>query len=417
MWKYQCKRHLLLILAGMFAGMFLFHNIGVTQVAQMVEMFEDSPEVLAVLKADYMPYIASALYGGGIVNTFLLIFYLMQRYNAMMLLFALIILNPLMDIALYVGVMGLIPVIFICIYGMLSVPNRGKHKNFEKNKVNSISEIERVYRLHHAFHDEYESMAKKIWLSNLAVSTIYTLGVLGMVIIILYVDDFAVMLIAVLIYTVILFGMIRKRNEIMKPIIALLYDSCDPEACASVIFMLAKKSHAKKNVPLGQYLAQCMIYLNDPHLAIDVLVCTKRNNVNAMLPYHSIMAYANYLLGDESEVKRHYEECDKLAIKGVNTPLGAIKQQYLESISNKLDLMHQDFNKARKFYIGALEMTTFEFQRIDFKYYLGLIAFVNKEYMEARSQFSYVASRGKGMYFTEKAENFLAMIEKLDQEV
>ena len=116
-------------------------------------------------------------------------------------------------------------------------------------------------------------------------------------------------------------------------------------------------------------------------------------------------------------MKRHYEECDKLAIKGVNTPLGAIKQQYLESISNKLDLMHQDFNKARKFYIGALEMTTFEFQRIDFKYYLGLIAFVNKEYMEARSQFSYVASRGKGMYFTEKAENFLAMIEKLDQEV
>lgn len=416
MWKYQCKRHLLLVLGGMLVGVVLFHDVSVAALAHVMESFKDYPEVIGYLKADYMPYIASLLYGGGMVNAFLLIYYLMQRYNAMLLLLALLILNPLMDAAFYIGVIGLFPCIAVCIYGILTMPNHGKHKAFEKNQVNTVTEIERVYRLHHTYREEYEAMAKKVWLTNLAVSAIYALGVFGMVMIILYVEEFSIMLIAVVLYTFILFGMIRKRNEIMQPIISLLYESCDPEACASVIFALARRSYARRSFPLGQYLAQCMIYLNDPHLAIDVLACTKHTNVNTMLPYHSIMAYANYLLGDESEVRRHYEQCEAIAIKGMNSPLAAIKQQYLESISNKLDLMKQDFDKSRKFYTNAIEMTTFEFQRIDFKYYLGLIAFVQKEYMEARSQFSYVAARGNGLYFVEKAKNFLEMIEKLDQD-
>lgn len=416
MWKYQCKKHLLFVLGGMLVGLVLFHDISVAALANVMESFQDYPDVIRILKAEYIPYVASALYAGGMVNAFLLIYYLMQRYNAMILLLALLILNPLMDIAFYVGVIGLLPSIGVCIYGILTIPNRGNHKMFEKNQTSTVSEIERVYRLHHTYREEYDAMAKKVWVSNLAVSLIYALGVFGMVMILLYVEDFTIMMISVFLYTIVLFGMIRKRNEIMQPVISLLYENCDPQACASVIFALAKKSHARKSIPLGQYLAQCMIYLNDPHLAIDVLTCTKHNNVSTMLPYHSIMAYANYLLGDESEVRRHYDQCEALAVKGMNSPLAAIKQQYLDSIQNKLDLMKQDFGKARTFYTAALEVTTFEFQRIDFKYYLGLMAFVQKEYMEARSQFSYVVSRGNGLYFVEKAKNFLEIIEKLDQE-
>lgn len=416
MWKYQCKRHLIAVLIGMVVGLILFHDISKTMIidvlAQVQAQGVNDPEMVAIMKSDTMIYVMSMLCGGGMINTFLLIYYLMQRFNPLVLFLAMIFINPVVDIALAIGVLGLIPAIIVCIYGILTTPNRGKHKQFEKNQVTSVSEIERVYRLHHAYMDEYEDMAKRLFMTNISITILYALGVTALILS-FYVDNYAISMAVLFVFIIILFYVIKKKNENVQPIIALLYEQCHPEACASAIFALAKKMHAKKNFPLGQYLAQCMIYMNDPHLAIDVLACTKRNNVNLTMAYHSIMAYANYQLGDESEVRRHYDECEKLNVRGVNSPLAMVKQQYLQSIENKLNLMNKDFDKARTFYQQVLETTSMEFQKVDFRYYLGLIAFVQEDIWEAKTQFEYVTAHGNGMYFVEKARKFLMMIDQI----
>lgn len=416
MWKYQCKRHLIAVLIGMVVGLFVFHDISKAMIpqsiAQLAEMGFNSAELTATMKNDTMIYVMSMLFGGGMINTFLLIYYLMQRFNPLVLFLAMIFINPVVDIALLVGVIGLIPAIIVCIYGILTTPNRGKHKQFEKVQVSSVSEIERVYRLHHAYLDEYEGMAKRLFMTNISITVLYALGVLTLILS-FNIDNYAISMMVLFAYIIILFYVIKKKNENVQPIVALLYEQCNPEACASAIFALAKKMHAKKNFPLGQYLAQCMIYMNDPHLAIDVLACTKRNNVNLTMAYHSIMAYANYQLGDESEVRRHYDECEKLNVRGVNSPLAMVKQQYLQSIENKLNLMDKDFEKSRTFYQQALDTTTMEFQKVDFRYYLGLIAFVQEDIWEAKTQFDYVTAHGNGMYFVEKARKFLMMIDQI----
>lgn len=416
MWKYQCKRHLIAVLIGMAVGLFVFHDISKTMIvdviAQLGEQGITDAEMIATMKSDTMIYVMSMLCGGGMVNTFLLIYYLMQRFNPLVLFLAMIFINPVVDIAMAIGVIGLIPAIFVCIYGILTTPNRGKHKQFEKNQVTSVTEIERVYRLHHTYLDEYEGLAKRLFITNISITCLYALGVLTLILS-FNINNYAISMMVLIVYIIILFYVIKKKNENVQPIISLLYEQCNPEACASAIFALSKKMHAKKNFPLGQYLAQCMIYLNDPHLAIDVLACTKRNNVNLTMAYHSIMAYANYQLGDESEVRRHYDECEKLNVRGVNSPLAMIKQQYLQSIENKLNLMDKEFDKARTFYQQALNTTTMEFQKVDFHYYLGLIAFVEEDIWEAKTQFEYVTQHGNGMYFIEKARKFLIMIDQI----
>lgn len=420
MWKYQCKKHLLFVLGGMVVGLFLFHDMSVQMIAEALKqtssMVTVDKEVLAIMSSREVAYIMSILYGGGMVNAILLLYYALQRFNPWVLLIAMMLFGSLFSYILAIGILGVIPSIIVCIYGMLSIPNRGNHKAFEKSQQTTVSEIERVYRLHHAYMDSYEEMAKKMFMSNVAITLMYALGAAAMIMILLYVEDTLIMIVSFVAYAMLMIGMIRKRNEIVQPVVALLYEDCNPEACASVIFALAKKMHAKKNFPLGQYLAQCMIYLNDPHLAIDVLTCTKHTNTNTLLPYHSIMAYANYQLGDVSEVRRHYEECEKLQIRGMNSPLAMVKQQYLESIQNKLDLMEKEFSKSRSFYQNALDTTTMEFQKVDFHYYLGLIAFVEEDVWEAKNQFEYVTAHGKGMYFVEKARKFLAMIDQMQPE-
>ena len=70
----------------------------------------------------------------------------------------------------------------------------------------------------------------------------------------------------------------NEKCMMLQPIVSLLYDQCDPLACASAIFALAHKSHRKKNFPLIQQMAQCMIYLDDPHLAIDIMASGNMQN-------------------------------------------------------------------------------------------------------------------------------------------
>lgn len=412
MWKYECKRHLLYITMGVVIGALIFGVLGWQREA-LISTMEMVTKDKTILNNPALPYLTGALAIGGLVNGLLLTFQLMQRFNINYLIFMMIFFLA-SELIIMAGVFLLLPAYVVCIYGWLTVPNRSKKRMLDKNSVSGVQEVERVYRLHHHFDESSEIYGKNAWSIMLRVNILYFSGILALFLVLLYVDDLFIVMAAGLLYMVLFFQLTKYKNKALQPIISLLYDHCDPEACASAIFALAKKAHKKKNFPLTQQLAQCMVYLNDPHLAIDVLVTSTQTRNGFLYPYHTLMAYAYYQLGDESMVKHHLEECEKSGKGGMAGPMGMFRQQALESIQNKLNLMQQDFRKAQTFYRQSLQNGGMMFQQVDAHYYLGLMAFVEQDLREAETHFRFVQEYGNHMYFKEKADTFMKTIETLE---
>lgn len=409
MWKYQCKKHLGILGVTFVIGAILFGAMGYQR--ELLELYVRQYNMQDVVaQVPYIYYLAGGLTVSAIANGLLILTYLIQKFNVPFFAVILVMFVAFEVIAV-AGMLLLLPAIIICIIGWMTIPNRGKHKELSKDSVTTVAEVERVYRLHHSYLNEYEEMGKKAWSFMMKMNTVYALGLVGIVLVILYVQEFTIVLIAMMMYSILFFQLTKRKNQALQPIVSLLYNECKPEACASAIFAFAKKSRKKKTFPLPQHLAQCMIYLNDPHLAIDVLATCNQSKGNFIFAYHSLMAYAYYQLGDESMVKYHYEQCDSATSRVNNGPMLVIKQQCLEGIQNKLDLMNQDFNRARTFYQKSLPNVGFEFQRVDFRYFLGLIAFVDRDLEEAKSQFDYVVKHGGTIFYVEKAQSFLKSID------
>lgn len=68
----------------------------------------------------------------------------------------------------------------------------------------------------------------------------------------------------------------RLRAQSVLPIEGLLYDQCDPLACASAILVYSKRGH-RLNLKMNLLFAQCLLFLDDPQLAMDALVLMRRN--------------------------------------------------------------------------------------------------------------------------------------------
>lgn len=413
MWKYQCKKHLVILLLTLVFGAVLFGPMAYQREYIDTLIRQSVPVEMAAefMKTEWVYYLLGALTISGLANGLMILTYVVQRFHIpFFIVFFLLMLGGIPIIEM-IGTICVIPAIFVCIYGMLTIPNRGKRKEFVKDKVTNVAEVERVYRLHHAYLSEYESLGKKIAGAHLKMNLLYAVGLVAVILVILYVEDILIVFLAMMMYSALCFQLTRRKQQALQPIISLLYDECNPQACASAIFAYAKQSRRKRSFPMPQHLAQCMIYLNDPHLAIDVLAINPQNRGSFIFAYHSLMAYAYYQLGDSSMVKYHYDECEKAGQKVSNGPIQMIKTQCLEGIQNKLDLMNQDFERSRSFYEKAMPSVGFEFQRVDFKYYLGLIAFVEKDLVEAERCFRYVIEHGGSIYYVEKAQSFMQTIE------
>ncbi|MEG0735863.1 hypothetical protein [Amedibacillus sp. YH-ame10] len=410
MWKYQCKKHLGWLLGAAVFGAIMFGWLYADYANEVIKQAAEMAKQPEILEMKFLPFFVGALLGASAANGLLLTTYALQRFN-LSFFFMYLIIFALFSVMVVVGMVLLLPAIGVCVYGWLSIPNRGRRNDLRKNAVSSVAEVERVYRLHHTYHEEYEEMAKKAWDYTLRMNLLYIISILAIFVVIMWINDMIVMMLAFVIYALTFFQLSRRKALAVQPIISLLYDQCDPEACASAIFALAKKSRKKKSFPLPQYLAQCMIYLNDPHLAADVMVTCERNKNAMMFPYYSVMSYAYYQLGDESMVKFQLDECEKSSVRMQNGPMGLMRTQCIQGIQNKLDLMNQDFGKTRTYYEEALKTSIYEFQKVDSHYYLGLIAFVNRDFEEAENHFRYVNNHGSKMYFVEKAVGFLKTIE------
>lgn len=412
MWKYECKRHLLYVGLGMLVGALIFGLLGWQQefVQEMLKTVTDNKEILT---DPYLPYMFGALMVGSLVNGMLLLFAIIRHFNLNFLFVAI----ALMLFGSYIGVFGffaLLPTIVVCLYGWATIPNRKEHNELTKNASNAVKEAERIYRLHHVYDEANEELGDRAWKIMLRVNILYFLGIVGLFLILLYVEDFMIVMLAGLIFMGLFYQLTKYKNSALQPIISLLYDQCDPEACATAIFALARKAHKKKTFPLTQQLAQCMIYLNDPHLAIDILAIGNTNRHGIVYPYYTLMGYAYYLLGDQSMVEHQKNECERLGGKANTTgPMGLFRQQAIESINTKLLLMNQEFDQAKLYYQRASEVKGMAFQEVDTNYYLGLISFVQQEFYQAQTHFEFVSQHGNKIYFKQKADEFLATIETL----
>ncbi|MEG2800880.1 MAG: hypothetical protein RR890_03070 [Longicatena sp.] len=408
MWKFQCKKQLGVILVGFIFGAILFGAFGYQR--ELILDLMNKMSMAQLSKEAYIPYLLGGITIAGAVNGFMLTMYFIQRFNINYMFVIIIFFFGGFSFIAPIGAILLLPTVAVCIFGWLTIPNRGNHKALEKNEVTSVAEVERVYRLHHRYVNDYDDLAKKVWNYTLRMNVVYAVGLIVMFFAIFYVEDLFLMFLVFVCYAVMFIQLTKRKAMALEPIIALLYDECNPEACASAIFALAKFSKKKKTFPLPQHLAQCMIYLNDPHLAVDVLVTCQKDKVANMFPYYSLMAYAYYQLGDASMVQLQFDECEKNSARNVNGPIGMLRSQCLDGISNKLEIMNKEFGKARRYFEANVNTTPYEFQKVDFHYYLGLIAFVDHDLDEAQRKFDYVKQHGNQMYFVEKANKFLQMI-------
>lgn len=418
MWKYECKRNLTYVIVGAFVGAIIFGVLG-WQRDFFTEVFLSTAEQMGIENAQtiinpMMFYVFGAMFIGGLVNGMLLLFQFVNRFHINPLIVMMIFMIG-SEVIVGIGTLLLIPSVIVYIYGWLTIPNRKQQKELHKNAVTTVKEAERVYRLHHIYDEKNEEYATSAWNIIRRVNILYFAGVIAFLLLILYVENIGIVMVGGVIFMMLFFQLTRYKNTALQPIISLLYDQCDPEACATAIFSLAKKSHKKKNFHLTQQLAQALIYLNDPHLAVDVLVTgPQTRNIN-IYPYHTLMAYAYYQLGDEGMVKHHYSECEKNKDTKPNSPAAIFCTQALESIQNKIDLMDQNFSKAKSFYEKVLKSTPLQFQLVDAHYYLGLIAFVEHDLYEAEVHFTYVQEHGNKMYFKQKADSFMETITSLKE--
>ena len=102
--------------------------------------------------------------------------------------------------------------------------------------------------------------------------SVYTLGVIAALCVLFFVQNFVV-LVLLLVFLFMSFNYLMRffANSLM-PIRLLLYQNCDPEACASAIIYYSTNRNGKVKLKNRILLAQALIYMDDPQLAMDVLI-------------------------------------------------------------------------------------------------------------------------------------------------
>ncbi|MBB5183575.1 hypothetical protein [Catenisphaera adipataccumulans] len=425
MWKYRCKSHLITLLISFAGGVLLmalalhanldsyrelvnmvintYEQSGVNQLtsaqsAAMSKYLMAHPEIF---------YIVSGLSISGFFNLILLAQWLMSQYNVhpLVILF-LVFLVP--DLMFMIGAILVIPMIIVCIYGMVTL-RTSVQSDFRKASLTAENEILKVYRLHHEFREDVKPIVDEVRHTERRVTAIYALGVVAVIVVTVMISNFWVLLIAFLFFMFAFNYLLHYRANAVIPMAALLYEQCDPEACASAVFLYSKRGRRLK-LRQQTLLAQSLIYLDDAELAQDVLITYPRKDQASMLQYWSLMAYVDYLLKDDDALQRCKEEAAKIQLRYGRTGV-MIQSEELRSIQNKIDLMNGELNVCRKYYLEAYRKAKFPFQRVDASYYIGLISFVEEDYPLAKMYFEKVTELGNKMSFVKRAQKYLEKIQ------
>lgn len=423
MWKYRCKSHLIAMSVAFVVGLALSAVVFSSGVDLNSDMFSSAlsqapgvntealNQVLAYLQNNmWILYLGDALLISGIINIIYIGQYVTARFNiSPWIIMFLIFFLP--EYMIYIGTLLVIPAFIVCIYGMLSLRSSISKERREFNFSND-DELVRMYKIHHNLDESYKELAKTCRKNVRKLNGIYALGIVALLVILILINNMLLLAVLLMFYLFAFNLVLRYRAVSLLPITKLLYEDCDPEACASAIIYYCTNSKGHTRLKQHTLLAQCLIYLNDPELAQDVLISYPRKDAASSLQYWSLMSYIDYMLKDEDGLARCKEEAQSIRLHYGRAGI-MIQSEEMAAIENKIHLMDGDFNTCKKYYLQGLQRANFPFQQVDSCYYIALISFVEEDYKLARMYFEKVLEIGNRMYFVEKAKNYLAKIDKI----
>lgn len=368
-------------------------------------------QVLTYLQNNiWILYLGDALLISGIINIIYIGQYVTARFNiSPWIIMFLIFFLP--EYMIYIGTLLVIPAFIVCIYGMLSLRSSISKERREFNFSND-DELVRMYKIHHNLDESYKELAKTCRKNVRKLNGIYALGIVALLVILILINNMLLLAVLLMFYLFAFNLVLRYRAVSLLPITRLLYEDCDPEACASAIIYYCTNSKGHTRLKQHTLLTQCLIYLNDPELAQDVLISYPRKDAASSLQYWSLMSYIDYMLKDEDGLSRCKEEAQSIRLHYGRAGI-MIQSEEMAAIENKIHLMDGDFNTCKKYYLQGLQRANFPFQQVDSCYYIALISFVEEDYKLARMYFEKVLEIGNRMYFVEKAKNYLAKIDKI----
>lgn len=423
MWKYRCKSHLIAMSVAFVVGLALSVVVFSSGVDLNSDMFSSAlsqapgvntealNQVLTYLQNNmWILYLGDALLISGIINIIYIGQYVTARFNiSPWIVMCLIFFLP--EYMIYIGTLLVIPAFIVCIYGMLSLRSSISKERREFNFSND-DELVRMYKIHHNLDESYKELAKTCRKNVRKLNGIYALGIVALLVILILINNMLLLAVLLMFYLFAFNLVLRYRAVSLLPITRLLYEDCNPEACASAVIYYCTNSKGHTRLKQHTLLAQCLIYLNDPELAQDVLISYPRKDAASSLQYWSLMSYIDYMLKDEDGLSLCKEEAQSIRLHYGRAGI-MIQSEEMAAIENKIHLMDGDFNTCKKYYLQGLQRANFPFQQVDSCYYIALISFVEEDYKLARMYFEKVLEIGNRMYFVEKAKNYLAKIDKI----
>ena len=426
MWKYRCKSHLISLIVAFAVGVGLSVIVFSRGPDISSDIFSSSlsslpgadtqaiDQVLKYLQNNmWILYMGDGLLISGIINVIYIGQYLTVRFNiSPWIVMCIIFFLP--EYMIYIGTILVIPAFIVCIYGMLSLRSSISKERREFN-FSSDDELVRMYEIHHKLDESYKELAKSCRKNVRKLTSIYALGIVALFVILFVVNNIMLLAVLLMFYLFAFNLVLRYRAVSLLPITKLLYEDCNPEACASAIIYYSTNRKGHTRLTQHTLLAQCLIYLNDPELAQDVLISYPRKDAASSLQYWSLMSYIDYMLKDEEALNRCKEEAQSVRLNYGRAGV-MIQSEEMASIENKIHLMDGDFNTCKKYYLQGLQRARFAFQQVDSCYYIALISFVEEDYKLARMYFEKVIEIGNRMYFVEKAKSYLEKIDAINPE-
>lgn len=426
MWKYRCKSHLISLIVAFAVGVGLSVIVFSSGIDISSDIFSSSlsslpgadtqaiDQVLKYLQNNmWILYMGDGLLISGIINVIYIGQYLTVRFNiSPWIVMCIIFFLP--EYMIYIGTILVIPAFIVCIYGMLSLRSSISKERREFN-FSSDDELVRMYEIHHKLDESYKELAKSCRKNVRKLTSIYALGIVALFVILFVVNNIMLLAVLLMFYLFAFDLVLRYRAVSLLPITKLLYEDCNPEACASAIIYYSTNRKGHTRLTQHTLLAQCLIYLNDPELAQDVLISYPRKDAASSLQYWSLMSYIDYMLKDEEALNRCKEEAQSVRLNYGRAGV-MIQSEEMASIENKIHLMDGDFNTCKKYYLQGLQRARFAFQQVDSCYYIALISFVEEDYKLARMYFEKVIEIGNRMYFVEKAKSYLEKIDAINPE-
>lgn len=423
MWKYRCKSHLIALIVAFLVGIGLsaivFNGTSIntdilsSSISSVPGVDTKAlKEAISFLQNNlWIVYMGDGLLVAGIINVIYIGQYISSRFSiSPWIIMCLIFFLP--EYLIYIGAALVIPAVIVCIYGIVSLRSSLSKERKEYHFTND-SELTRMYTIHHKLDESYKELAVSCHKNVRKLTAIYGLGIVALLVILTFINNMWLLLVLIMFYLFAFNLVLRYRAVSLLPITKLLYEDCNPEGCASAIIYYCTDSKGRVRLSQHILLAQCLIYLNDPELAQDVLISYPRKDAASSLQYWSMMSYINYMLKDEEALARCKEEAKNIRLHYGRAGV-MIQSEEMAAIENKIHLMDGDLNTCKKYYLQGLQKARFAFQQVDSCYYIGLISFVEEDYKLARMYFEKVIELGNGMYFVEKAKSYLAKMDAMN---